>query len=168
MIFAPPWTFLQRLVFQLGVLDGRRGWLIAWLSANYIYIKYRKLGRLLAGEKLTHRSWPKSRRGLSVRPLIVDLGRDYRGGQHQALLLLQGLLARGHAPELIAIQDSLLARRAKDAGISVHGVPAGAGALPPLCKFAGWCAGKAWILFTRMSLTRSVRRGWREPIAPFP
>jgi glycosyltransferase involved in cell wall biosynthesis len=58
MIFAPPWTFLQRLVFQLGVLDGRRGWLIAWLSAHYIYIKYRKLGRLLAGEKLTHRSWP--------------------------------------------------------------------------------------------------------------
>jgi glycosyltransferase involved in cell wall biosynthesis len=58
MILAPPWTFLQRLVLQLGVLDGRRGWLIAWLSANYIYVKYRKLGRLLAGEKLTHRSWP--------------------------------------------------------------------------------------------------------------
>jgi glycosyltransferase involved in cell wall biosynthesis len=58
MIFAPPWTFFQRLIFQLGVLDGRRGWLIAWLSANYIYVKYRKLGRLLAGEKLTHRSWP--------------------------------------------------------------------------------------------------------------
>src|SRR5579862_2023962 len=29
MIFAPPWTFLQRLLFQLGVLDGMRGWLIA-------------------------------------------------------------------------------------------------------------------------------------------
>jgi hypothetical protein len=58
MIFAPPWTIVQRLVFQLGVLDGRRGWLIAWLSANYIYLKYRKLGRLLAGEKLAHRSWP--------------------------------------------------------------------------------------------------------------
>jgi glycosyltransferase involved in cell wall biosynthesis len=58
MIFAPPWTFFQRLVFQLGVLDGRRGWLIAWLSAVYIYMKYRKLGRLLAGEKLTHRPWP--------------------------------------------------------------------------------------------------------------
>ncbi len=58
MIFAPPWTFYQRLVFQLGVLDGRRGWLIAWLSGKYIYLKYRKLGRLLAGEKLTHRSWP--------------------------------------------------------------------------------------------------------------
>ena len=58
MIFAPLWTVLQRFVFQLGVLDGRRGWLIAWHSGNYIYLKYRKLGRLLAGEKLVHRSWP--------------------------------------------------------------------------------------------------------------
>jgi hypothetical protein len=58
MIVAPPWTFFQRLVFQLGVLDGRRGWLIAWISAVYIYTKYRKLGRLRAGEKLPHRSWP--------------------------------------------------------------------------------------------------------------
>jgi glycosyltransferase involved in cell wall biosynthesis len=57
-----------------------------------------------------------------LRPLIVDLGRDFRGGQDQALLLLRGLLARGHAPELITIRDSLLARRAKDAGISTHGV----------------------------------------------
>jgi L-malate glycosyltransferase len=62
---------------------------------------------------------------LSVRPLIVDLGRDYRGGQHQALLLLRGLLARGHAPALITLRDSLLARRATDSGISVHGVTAG-------------------------------------------
>jgi L-malate glycosyltransferase len=67
----------------------------------------------------------ESRRGLTVRPLVVDLGREYRGGQHQALLLLQGLLARGHAPEFITIQDSLLSRRAKDAGISVHGVRKG-------------------------------------------
>jgi glycosyltransferase involved in cell wall biosynthesis len=58
MIFAPPWTILQRLIFQLGILDGRRGWLIAWMSAKHIYIKYRKLGRLRAGEKLTRRSWP--------------------------------------------------------------------------------------------------------------
>lgn len=58
MIVAPPWTFFQRLVFQLGVLDGRRGWLIAWMSAKYIYTKFRKLGRLRAGEKLTRRSWP--------------------------------------------------------------------------------------------------------------
>jgi hypothetical protein len=58
MIFAPPWTFIQRLIFQLGILDGWRGWLIAWLSASYIYMKYRKLGRLLAGEDLKQRSWP--------------------------------------------------------------------------------------------------------------
>lgn len=55
-----------------------------------------------------------------MRPLIVDLGRDYRGGQHQALLLLQGLLARGHAPELVTIRDSLLAQRARRAGARVH------------------------------------------------
>lgn len=60
--------------------------------------------------------------GLTVRSLIVDLGREYRGGQHQALLLLQGLRVRGHAPELIAVRDSLLARRAKDADIPVHAV----------------------------------------------
>ncbi len=55
-----------------------------------------------------------------MRPLIGDLGRDYRGGQHQALLLLQGLRERGHAPELIAVRDSLLASRAKEIGAPVH------------------------------------------------
>ena len=65
----------------------------------------------------------ESRRGLSVRPLVVDLGRDFRGGQDQALLLLRGLLKRGHTPELIALRDSLLARRAKKAGVTVHDVP---------------------------------------------
>ena len=60
-----------------------------------------------------------------MRPLGVDLGRDYRGGQHQALLLLRGLVARGHAPALITLRDSLLARRATDSGITVHSVPPG-------------------------------------------
>ncbi len=60
-----------------------------------------------------------------MRPLLVDLGRDYRGGQHQALLLLQGLRQRGHAPELIAVDDSGLASRARDAGITVHPVDSG-------------------------------------------
>jgi glycosyltransferase involved in cell wall biosynthesis len=55
-----------------------------------------------------------------MRPLIVDLGRDFRGGQHQAFLLLQGLRERGHAPELIALRDSLLASRAKEIGAPVH------------------------------------------------
>lgn len=57
-----------------------------------------------------------------MRPLVVDLGKEYRGGQHQALLLLKGLLARGHTPELITIRDSLLAQRAREAGVSVHAV----------------------------------------------
>ena len=57
-----------------------------------------------------------------MRSLVVDLGRDYRGGQHQALLLLRGLVARGHAPQLITLGDSLLCRRAMDAGVTVHGV----------------------------------------------
>ena len=55
-----------------------------------------------------------------MRPLIVDLGRDYRGGQHQALLLLKGLRERGHAPELIAVRGSLLAARVKEIGAPVH------------------------------------------------
>jgi glycosyltransferase involved in cell wall biosynthesis len=57
---------------------------------------------------------------LSVRPLIVDLGRNYRGGQHQALLLLRGLRERGHAPELVAVRDSQLASRAKEIGVPLH------------------------------------------------
>ncbi|HTC62511.1 MAG TPA: glycosyltransferase family 4 protein [Candidatus Saccharimonadales bacterium] len=57
-----------------------------------------------------------------MRPLLVDLGRDYRGGQDQALLLLKGLVAQGHAPELITIRGSLLALRAQSVGIHVHSV----------------------------------------------
>jgi glycosyltransferase involved in cell wall biosynthesis len=55
-----------------------------------------------------------------VRPLLVDLGRDDRGGQHQALLLLEGLREGGHAAELIAVRDSPLASRAKEIGAPVH------------------------------------------------
>lgn len=62
MIFGSSWTLFQRLLLQRGVFDGRRGWIIAWLSTKNIYLKYRKLGRLLAGEKLTRRPWPNPRR----------------------------------------------------------------------------------------------------------
>jgi L-malate glycosyltransferase len=57
-----------------------------------------------------------------VRPLLVDLGREDRGGQHQALLLLQGLRERGHSPELIAVRNSPLASSAKQTGAPVHAV----------------------------------------------
>ncbi len=60
-----------------------------------------------------------------VRPLVVDLGREFRGGQNQALLLLKGLRDRGHAPELVAVRDSDLARRASETGIPVRAVAAG-------------------------------------------
>jgi glycosyltransferase involved in cell wall biosynthesis len=57
-----------------------------------------------------------------MRTLLVDLGRDYRGGQDQALQLVKGLKGQGHTPELIAIRGSLLVQRAQRAGISVHPV----------------------------------------------
>ncbi len=59
-----------------------------------------------------------------MRPLLVDLETEWRGGQNQALLLLKGLRAQGHAAELIAVESSALAERARAAGATVHGVPA--------------------------------------------
>ena len=55
-------------------------------------------------------------------PLIVDLETQWRGGQNQALLLLQGLYERGHAAELVATHGSSLSHRAKKTGIYVHSV----------------------------------------------
>ncbi len=60
-----------------------------------------------------------------MRPLIVDLGRDFRGGQHQALLLLQGLKERGYAPELIAVRDSHLAYHSQQLTFTVHVIDPG-------------------------------------------
>jgi L-malate glycosyltransferase len=57
-----------------------------------------------------------------VIPLIVDLETEWRGGQSQALLLLQGLYERGHAAELLAPHGSVLGHRAKKLGIYVHSV----------------------------------------------
>ncbi len=55
--------------------------------------------------------------------LYVDLEREWRGGQSQALLTLGGLRERGHEVELLAARDSPLAIRASEAGIMVHQVP---------------------------------------------
>jgi glycosyltransferase involved in cell wall biosynthesis len=57
-----------------------------------------------------------------VIPLIVDLETEWRGGQSQALLLLRGLYERGHAAELLAVKGSVLAIRARKAGIYLHTV----------------------------------------------
>jgi len=61
-----------------------------------------------------------------VRVLLVDLDTDWRGGQSQALLLLQGLRARGHDAELLSVSGAALAERARAAGVPVHAVRGGA------------------------------------------
>jgi glycosyltransferase involved in cell wall biosynthesis len=58
-----------------------------------------------------------------MRVLYVDLEREWRGGQSQALLTLCGLRERGHDVELLAARDSPLANRVSEAGITVHQVP---------------------------------------------
>ncbi|HLK04958.1 MAG TPA: glycosyltransferase family 4 protein [Candidatus Acidoferrum sp.] len=55
--------------------------------------------------------------------LFVDLEREWRGGQSQALLTLVGLKSSGHNVSLIAPSGSLLAERSANAGIAVHRVP---------------------------------------------
>lgn len=55
-----------------------------------------------------------------MKALLVDLETQWRGGQNQALLLLEGLRTRGHEGELVAAQGSALGRRAEASGIRVH------------------------------------------------
>jgi glycosyltransferase involved in cell wall biosynthesis len=69
-----------------------------------------------------------------VRPLLVDLETAWRGGQNQALLLLQGLRTRGHQAELVAAQTSALGERAAASGVPVHFVSRGMLRLPAAWK----------------------------------
>lgn len=59
MWVAAPWTLAQRFLLQLGFLDGYRGAIIAWTSARYVWMKYRKLGVLARGGKLEQRPLPQ-------------------------------------------------------------------------------------------------------------
>ena len=49
-----------------------------------------------------------------MRILYVDLEREWRGGQSQALLTLRGLRERQLPVELVAARDSSLARRSRE------------------------------------------------------
>ncbi len=69
-----------------------------------------------------------------MRPLLVDLETAWRGGQNQALLLLKGLRARGHAAELVAAKTSAVGERAAASGVSVHFVSRGVLRLPAARK----------------------------------
>jgi glycosyltransferase involved in cell wall biosynthesis len=57
-----------------------------------------------------------------MRILYVDLEREWRGGQSQALLTVKVLRALGHDAQLLSVRESPLARRAAAAGIPVHEV----------------------------------------------
>jgi len=63
MLLAPPWTFFQSLVLRLGLLDGTRGWIIAWMAARYVFLKYYKLGLLLRGGTQQGNNGPQTRGG---------------------------------------------------------------------------------------------------------
>jgi glycosyltransferase involved in cell wall biosynthesis len=57
-----------------------------------------------------------------MRVLFVDLEREWRGGQGQALLTIQGLQDNGHEVKLLAARNSPLAQRSARKGIPVHQV----------------------------------------------
>src|SRR5437879_10088083 len=57
-----------------------------------------------------------------MRILYVDLEREWRGGQSQALYTLRGLGERQLQAELVAARSSPLAMRSREAGIAVHDV----------------------------------------------
>ena len=65
---------------------------------------------------------PPAQRVNYLTTLHIDLGPQWRGGQHQALLLMQGLRARGHAAELMALGGAPLGARAAAEGFTVHEV----------------------------------------------
>jgi glycosyltransferase involved in cell wall biosynthesis len=52
MLVAAPWTFVRKLIFQAGFLDGSRGISIALESTRYTWLKYRKLGALLSAKPI--------------------------------------------------------------------------------------------------------------------
>jgi glycosyltransferase involved in cell wall biosynthesis len=83
-----------------------------------------------------------------MRILYADLEREWRGGQSQALLTLQGLMRANHQVELVAAVGAELARRAAQAGITVH--------LSPRLGLRGWAA---------RSLARLSARAAGEPFA---
>src|SRR5258708_19368165 len=61
--------------------------------------------------------------GTRMRVLFVDLEREWRGGQSQALLNIQGLRDNRHEVKLLAARDSPLAQRSARKGVPVHQVP---------------------------------------------
>jgi len=116
MWLATPWNWFNSYVLHLGILDGARGWAISRMAARSTWLKFKKLGMLIETERRAEKN------SNAMRVLYVDLEREWRGGQSQALLTLGGLRERGHEIELLAARESPLARRAAETGITVHQV----------------------------------------------
>jgi len=51
MWLATPWTGFSTFVLRGGFLDGYRGWLISRMAARSVWLKFQKLGRLVAAEQ---------------------------------------------------------------------------------------------------------------------
>lgn len=58
-----------------------------------------------------------------MKILLVDLEKEWRGGQNQALLILKAVNARGDTAELVTVKGSALGKRAGARRITVHSVP---------------------------------------------
>jgi len=96
-VFATPWAFLQSFFIRAG-FPGRtprsfdsREW-----RRESVRLKFRTLGTLVAkSETINH-----------DENSFCGLGREWRGGQSQALLTLRGLHERKVEVELVAARDS--------------------------------------------------------------
>lgn len=51
MWLATPWACFNTLVLRGGLLDGYRGWLISRMAARSVWLKFKKLGKLVAAER---------------------------------------------------------------------------------------------------------------------
>lgn len=51
MWLATPWTLFSTFVLRGGFLDGYRGWLISRMAARSVWLKFKKLGKLVAAEQ---------------------------------------------------------------------------------------------------------------------
>jgi glycosyltransferase involved in cell wall biosynthesis len=51
MWLAAPWNWFNNYVLCLGFLDGRRGWIISRMAAQYTWLKFKKLGKLIEEER---------------------------------------------------------------------------------------------------------------------
>lgn len=49
-LLAPAWVFVATYFFRMGLLDGRQGFLIAWMGARYVRRKYAKWAQLKQGQ----------------------------------------------------------------------------------------------------------------------